>query len=144
MEGLLFWVGSDLSWRISPPTKEVTVYPLGQWVNCVLSLLLSRWKGWTINSNGDLSLWGAGDLAGEIATWMKTEVTWIRASQVVPVVKNLPANAGDIKRRRFNPWGGTIPWQPIPVFLPGESHGQRSLAGYSSQSGTGSDTTEAT
>ena len=21
-------------------------------------------------------------------------------------------------------------WQPIPVFLPGESHGQRSLAGY--------------
>ena len=22
-------------------------------------------------------------------------------------------------------------WQPIPVFLPGESHGQRSLAGYS-------------
>ena len=47
------------------------------------------------------------------------------------MVKNLPANAGDIKRRRFNPWGGTIPWQPIPVFLPGESHGQRSLAGYS-------------
>ena len=22
-------------------------------------------------------------------------------------------------------------WQPTPVFLPGESHGQRSLAGYS-------------
>jgi len=22
-------------------------------------------------------------------------------------------------------------WQPMPVFLPGESHGQRSLAGYS-------------
>jgi len=29
---------------------------------------------------------------------------------------------------------GNIPWraqQPTPVFLPGESHGQRSLAGYS-------------
>ena len=30
---------------------------------------------------------------------------------------------------------GKIPWrrawQPTPVFLPGESHGQRSLAGYS-------------
>ena len=26
------------------------------------------------------------------------------------------------------PW---MEWQPIPVFLPGESHGQRSLAGYS-------------
>ena len=22
-------------------------------------------------------------------------------------------------------------WQPTPIFLPGESHGQRSLAGYS-------------
>ena len=35
----------------------------------------------------------------------------------------------------FNPWVWKIPWrrkwQPTPVFLPGESHGQRSLAGYS-------------
>ena len=34
-----------------------------------------------------------------------------------------------------NPWVKKIPWrrkwQPIPVFLPGESHGQRSLMGYS-------------
>ena len=33
-----------------------------------------------------------------------------------------------------DPWVGKIPWrrkwQPTPVFLPGESHGQRSLAGY--------------
>ena len=28
---------------------------------------------------------------------------------------------------------GRITWQPTPVFLPGESHGQRSLAGYSPQ-----------
>ena len=37
------------------------------------------------------------------------------------------------KRLMFNPWVGKIPWsrkwQPTPVFLPGESHGQRSLAG---------------
>ena len=42
------------------------------------------------------------------------------------MVKNLP---------RFNPWVGKIPWrrkwQPTPVFLPGKSHGQKSLAGYS-------------
>ena len=35
----------------------------------------------------------------------------------------------------FNPWVRKIPWrqkwQPSPVFLPRESHGQRSLAGYS-------------
>ena len=35
-------------------------------------------------------------------------------------------------------------WQPIPVFLPGESHGQRSLSGYSPWGGKESDTTEVT
>ena len=39
------------------------------------------------------------------------------------------------KRCRFNPWVGKFPWrkawQPTPVFLPGEFHGQRSPAGYS-------------
>ena len=38
------------------------------------------------------------------------------------------------KRPGFNPWVRKIPWsrkwQPTPVFVPGESHGQRSLAGY--------------
>ena len=41
------------------------------------------------------------------------------------------------RRRGLDPWVGKIPWrrkwQPTPVFLPGESHGQRSLAGYSPQ-----------
>ena len=35
----------------------------------------------------------------------------------------------------FDSWVGKIPWRrawlPTPIFLPGESHGQRSLAGYS-------------
>ena len=48
------------------------------------------------------------------------------------VVKNPPANARDI--RNVNPWVGKIPWkrawQPTPVFLSGESHGERNLAGY--------------
>ena len=39
------------------------------------------------------------------------------------------------KRHWFDLWVRKIPWrrawQPSPVFLPGESHGQRSLAGYS-------------
>jgi len=57
------------------------------------------------------------------------------ASQVPLVVENLPANAGNVRDVRFNPWVGKVPWrrewQPAPVFLPGESHGQRSLAGCS-------------
>ena len=56
-------------------------------------------------------------------------------SQVVLVVKNLPANAGSYKGCEFDPWVGKIlwrrKWQPPPVFSPGESHEQRSLAGYS-------------
>jgi len=50
------------------------------------------------------------------------------------VVKNLPW-VQETKRCRFDPWVGKTPWrrawQPTPVFLPGESHGQRSLVGYS-------------
>ena len=54
--------------------------------------------------------------------------------------KNLPAKAGDTIDWvwfLFDPWIRKIPWrrkwQPTPVFVPGKSHGQRSLAGYRSQ-----------
>ena len=58
------------------------------------------------------------------------------AFQVVLVVKNPPVTIGRCKRHGFDSWVGKIPWrraqQPTPVFLPGESHEQRSLMGYSS------------
>ena len=38
----------------------------------------------------------------------------------------------------------TKKWQPTPVFSPGETHGQRSLVGYSPQGRKELDTTEAT
>ena len=70
------------------------------------------------------------------------------ASQVAPVVKNPPANAGDIRDVGSIPGSGRFPWrrawQPTPVFLPEESHGQRSLVGYSLWHLKESDTTEAT
>ena len=38
------------------------------------------------------------------------------------------------RRCRFDPWVRKTPWrrpwQPTPVFLPGESYGQRTLVGY--------------
>ena len=60
---------------------------------------------------------------------MKVEIT-----QAVLEVKNcLPMK--ETQRHVFSPWVGKIPWsrkwQPTPVFLPGESQGQRSLAGHS-------------
>ena len=46
----------------------------------------------------------------------------------------------------MDPWVGKIPWgkewHPTPIFLPGESHGQRSLAGYSPWGRKESDMTE--
>ena len=64
-----------------------------------------------------------------------------RASLVSQRVKKSTCNTGG-----FDPWVGEIPWRrewlPSPVFLPGELHGPRSLAGYSSWSLKESDTTE--
>ena len=68
---------------------------------------------------------------------------------MVLVVKNLLADAGDIRGpARFHPWVGKIPWrrgwQPTPVFLLGEPHGQRSLVGYCPWGHKELGTTEAT
>ena len=58
------------------------------------------------------------------------------------MVKNLPA----MQETLVQCLGREIPqrteWQPTPVFLPGEFHGQRSLAGYSPWGHKESDTTE--
>ena len=59
---------------------------------------------------------------------------YIYASQVVLVVKiQLPMQ--EAQESRFNAWVGQISWsmkwQPIPAFLPGKFHGQKSLEGYS-------------
>ena len=60
------------------------------------------------------------------------------------MVKNPPA----MPEMQFDPWVGKIPWrrawQPTPVFLPGESHGQRSLVSYSPQGSKESDTSDTT
>ena len=78
-----------------------------------------------------------------------SSVLWKIRSHVLPGVttgKNnmipnkyrvfLAGKESTCQRRRpgFDPWVGKMPWkkwQPTPVVLPGESHGQRSLAGYS-------------
>ena len=61
---------------------------------------------------------------------------WLRSQRICP-------HCG---RPRFYPWVGKIPWrrvwQTTPVFLPGESHGQRSPVGYSPWGRKESDRTE--
>ena len=62
------------------------------------------------------------------------------------MTKNLPANAD--RRHKFDPWVRMIHWRrewlPIPVFLPGKFHGQRSLASHSPWDHKESDKTEYT
>ena len=70
--------------------------------------------------------------------------TW--ASQVALGVKNPPASAGDVRDTGSIPGLGRFPprraLQPTPVFLPGKSHGQRSLVDYSPCGHKESDMTE--
>ena len=80
---------------------------------------------------------GKRDLSGKIkmlyiliqvkVTRMYVFVKSLQVSLVAQMVKNLSAIQ--------ETWVGKIPWrracQPIPVFLPGDFHGQRTLAGYS-------------
>ena len=80
---------------------------------------------------------------------MKIAITFWVPSLCFPdgaSAKDPPCQCRRRKRCRFDPWVGKIPWrrawQPTPVFLPGESHGQRSPAGYSPQGCKESDTTE--
>ena len=65
-----------------------------------------------------------------------------QASLVTETVKNLPA----MQETQVRSLGWEDPlekeWQPTPVFLPGKSHGQRSLAGYSTCGCTESNMTE--
>ena len=81
------------------------------------------------------------------ALWMDLDrpIDLDAASQVALVVKNPPAKAGDIRDAglicRSIPWRRE--WQPTPVLSPGESHGQRSLVGYSPYDHKESDATEA-
>ena len=63
----------------------------------------------------------------------------------MPLVKNLPANVGEVRDVGWIP-GLTIlwrrKWQSTPVFLPGESHGQKSLVSPSPLGRKELDTTE--
>ena len=70
------------------------------------------------------------------------KVSLIRGFPGGSAVKKLPANAGDVG---LDPRVGKITWrrkwQPTPVLLPGKSHGQRNLVGYSPWAHKGLDTT---
>ena len=81
----------------------------------------------------DYWVWSLNDSGRHVCYFIYSTLIW----QASPLSQNLPA----IRET----WVGKIPWrrawQPTPVFWPGESHGQRSLAGCSPWDHKQSDTT---
>ena len=92
-------------------------------------VLCIRWpKYWSFSFNISLSSYPSD------ATWF----LWDKGSEGFPggaSGKETDCQCRRGKRHGFSPWVGKIPrrraWQSTPVFLPGESRGQRSLVGYS-------------
>ena len=101
------------------------------------------WKSWKCLLHFQINiddLWSEGaktapegqrGWGGPFGCWLASLLSvHSTASLVAQTVKNLPA----MQEMQVHPWVGKIPWrrawQPTPVFLPGECHGQRRLAGY--------------
>ena len=95
-------------------------------------LLWGNWSSETWDNSIDITQQGLiGARFWGLNTWC---TALLGVFQMALVVKNPSANAENITRCGFDPWVRKIPWrrkwQPTPVFLPGEFHGQRRLAGY--------------
>ena len=82
---------------------------------------------------GSISGQGTRSRMPQLKILCATTKTWW--SQIGARDKELACQCRRYKRRGFDPWIRKVPWrrawQVTPVFLPEESHGQRSLAGYS-------------
>ena len=89
---------------------------------------------WTVSGHASAAQW---DLRASSEVRLITHPKWTWASLVALVAKKLLAKAGDTRDAGSYPWVGKVSWkrwwQPTPVFLPGEAHGQRSPVGYSPQ-----------
>ena len=68
--------------------------------------------------------------------WIKKKIT-LHFYNILPTNNNPGGATGkrtSLPMQETETWVGKIPWrrQPTPIFLPGESHGQRTLAGLQS------------
>ena len=114
------------------------------WVSCIAS---RRFTVWAMRSANCIAI---GQVQRKVCFYKENFIgtepyTW--AFQVMPLVKNLPANVGEVRDVGWIP-GLTIlwrrKWQSTPVFLPGESYGQRKLVSYSPEGCKESDMTKVT
>ena len=115
-------------------------------------------SGLTLRDPMDCSLPGSsvhGISQARVLEWIAIAFSNFKCSRLLIRVGGFPGGTSGKKftcqykrpkRGGFDPWVRKIPWkrawQPTPVFLPGESHGWRSLTGYSPWGHKESDTTE--
>ena len=101
------------------------------------TLLYLKWI-----TNKDLLSSTGNSAQCHVAAWMGGEYGWEGS------VDQRLRICLQCRRHGFNPWvrksSCRMKWQPTTVFLPGESHGQRSVAVYSSDGCEELDTIEAT
>jgi len=114
------------------------------------------WDGWMASLTRWTWVWvNSGSFTGRPGVlrfmwWQRvghdwaTELNWTELKRFSVLLQCFPVGASGkehicqcrrLKRCRFDPWFGKIPWrrkwQPIPVFMPGKFHRPRRLAGYS-------------
>ena len=72
--------------------------------------------------------------AGGLQSMGLQDQTWLSDQNTTTREIKCSFSGSVVKKDVFDPWLRKIPWRkawkPTPVFLPGESHGQRNLAGY--------------
>ena len=93
-------------------------------------MLFNRWTG---SANGGKNFYEVNETQMTSSDFFSFHSFDLLFPPVVPVGKNLLADAGDTRDAGYNPRVRMIPWRrkwkPCIVFLPGESHGQRSMVG---------------
>ena len=126
---------------IDPGLLSLTNWPF------VLLSFLSHAKSWRYIIYYKTSFCLKADrICGSKNSETEMVLRWTKAHQALPWWLSGKESTCQWRRCRFDPWVGMIPWrgkwQPTPVFLPGESHGQRSLESYSPWGHKELDTTE--
>ena len=120
---LCVFIGSPAPWILHFPSELNLGFSLWHFLHPGGSQLPSQWAAL------DLLALHTPLSSGLQGGWPTGEGRWI------PEGLTLVFNCLQCRRTRFNHWVGKIPWirkwQLTPVFLPGEFHGQRGLAGYS-------------
>ena len=113
-----------------------------RWMDCITdSMDVSLGELWELVMDREAwraAIHGVTKSRTRLRDW--TELNWMSLRFIHPVARlpwclNGKEFACQSRRCRFDPWVEKSPWrrkrQPTPVFLPGKSHGQRNLAGYS-------------